>query len=261
MDPQGIPVHWTTGPPAPFYHGNCRVEGPQLEAWTELRSRYLATGTIQLARDPRFMSHTFLIPKKDGGWRLVVDLRHVNRHCSAWHTHYETLQTFLPQLQPGQHLVGWDIRNAFHHLRVEERFVRYFQFQINGETFECPSLSFGWRNSPPAFTKALRPLVAFLRAPRIAAPRRPKGALGTYWDANPAPVLSPYLDDFAGEMLTALQTHKWGRLTRAVLDQLNITIKESKCTWTPTQVYPHLGVILDTAKGMVLAPPARVARI
>ena len=188
------------------------MEGTQLEAWTKLRSHYLATGAIRPARDPRFVSRAFLIPKKDSGWLLVVNLRHVNQHCAAWHTRYETLHTFLPQLQPGQHLVGWDVRDAFHHLRVEERNVRFFQFQINGETFECPSLSFGWRNSPPAFTKALRPLVAFLRAPKTAAPRRPQGALGTYWDANPAPMLSPYLDDFAGGMLTASETQQWGGL-------------------------------------------------
>ena len=74
----GVPLVWHRGPPQPFHHGDCRISGEPLHDWLQLRARYLRSGAIRPARDPRFVSRAFLIPKKDGGWRLCVDLRHLN---------------------------------------------------------------------------------------------------------------------------------------------------------------------------------------
>ena len=159
---EGVPVNWVDQPPLPFHHGNCLLTGEPLAAWTQLRVQYLWTGAIRPARDPRFVSRAFLVPKKDLGYRLVVDLRHLNSHCRPWHTRFETLGALIPQIRQGMFFIGWDIRDAFHHLRVEAKATRYFAFQINGETFECPGLCFGWLNSPHAFTKLMHSLVAFI---------------------------------------------------------------------------------------------------
>jgi hypothetical protein len=203
-----------------------------------------------------------MVPKKDGGFRLVVDLRHINAHTTKISTKFETLRSFLPNLRPQQFLVAWDIRDAFHHLHIEPKSVGYFQFQINDQLFEAPGLTFGWTNSPPVFTKLMRPVVAFLRAPQSAAPRRPRHpALAAYWAANPDPSLSPYMDDFAGGLRGRSATRKWGTRVQAILAALGIVLKPSKCTWTPTQVLPHLGVILDTHRELVIAPPAKVEAI
>jgi hypothetical protein len=108
----------------------------------------------------------------------------------------------------------------------------------------------------------MRPVVAFLRAPQSAAPRRPRHpALSAYWASNPDPSLSPYMDDFAGGLRGRSATQKWGSRVQAILAALGLVLKPSKCTWTPTQVLPHLGVILDTRRELVIAPPAKVAAI
>ena len=201
-------------PPLLFHHGVCRLAGPALAAWHELRDHYLQTGTLRCSQRPAtHVWRAFMVPKKDGGFRLVVDLRHLNKHTTKLSTTYETLKNFLPALCPQQWLVAWDIRDAFHHLRVENRAVSYFQFQVNSELFEALGLTFGWTNSPPVFTKTMRAAVAFLRAPRAAAPRCPtQPALKAYWTANPAPTLSPYMDDFVGGLPGRAETRRWGHL-------------------------------------------------
>ena len=144
--------------------------------------QYLRSGALRPARDPRFISRAFLIPKKDGGYRLCVDLRHLNAHCIGWHTKYETMAQFLPMPQPGMWMINFDVKDAFHHLKLEEKFIKYVAFTINGETFEAPGLSFGWCNSLPVFTKFMRPLVCFLRAPRSATTSFPRATWGhTGW--------------------------------------------------------------------------------
>ena len=48
---------------------------------------------------------------------------------------------------------------------------------------------------------------------------------------------------------------------RGILAALGLVSKPSKCTWEPTQVLPHFGVILNIRAGLIIAPPAKVAAI
>ena len=63
-------------------------------------------------------------------------------------------------------MVAWDFRDAYMHLRLQSDFIRYVTIQVNGVYWEVPTLSFEWCNSPFYFTKLLRALVTFLRAPQ-----------------------------------------------------------------------------------------------
>ena len=258
---QGVPILWHAGPLRPFHHGCTTLHGEARAWWRDVRLQYLRSGALRPARDPRFISRAFLIPKKDGGYRLCIDLRHLNAHCIGWHTKYETMAHFLPMLKPGMWMISFDVKDAFHHLKLEERFIKYVAFTINGETLEAPALSFGWCNLSPVFTKFMRPLVCFLRAPRSATTSCPPGDLGEYWVANHTPALNPYMDDFLGALLSRTTALRWSGLVQRVLGALQVTHKPTKSVWTPTQVLPHLGLLLDIAHGLVIAPPARVHAI
>ncbi len=64
----------------------------KLSAWLKLRDHYLFTGAIKvLTAVPKFCCSAFLVPKKDGGYRLVVDLRPTNKYFPTMATTYETL--------------------------------------------------------------------------------------------------------------------------------------------------------------------------
>jgi hypothetical protein len=65
-----------------------------LQYWTSfLRDHYLQTGAIRRvnASAAKYISRCFLVPKSSGGYRLVVDLRHVNSFFAPPKTKFENL--------------------------------------------------------------------------------------------------------------------------------------------------------------------------
>lgn len=49
---------------------------------------------------------------------LVVDLRQVNEHLQDIPFKYEALAEFMASLQPKDHLISWDIKDAYHHVYI-----------------------------------------------------------------------------------------------------------------------------------------------
>ena len=78
-------------PPA-FFVASPPIVGEQLQAWVKLRDHYLDTGAIRkLDTAPRHCCAAFLVPKKSGGYRLVVDLGPVNAYFPTMSVRYENL--------------------------------------------------------------------------------------------------------------------------------------------------------------------------
>ena len=160
----GVGIDWADGPPAPFHHGGCAVPPAAAADWHALVSRLLLVGGIEYALDERFVSRAFLVPKKNGGWRLVVDLRWVNSHCAKQSVQYETLKSLRRFAMRNAWMVSFDLQDGYYHLAVKAEDRPYFTFCIGGDCFRCVGLPFGWTASPRVFTKLMRPVVRALRS-------------------------------------------------------------------------------------------------
>ena len=68
-------------------------------------------------------------------YRLVVDLRKVNKHLRHYGLCYKHLRDFGHLLQQHDWLVGFDLKDAYHHLKIREADQHYLQFRIEGELF------------------------------------------------------------------------------------------------------------------------------
>jgi hypothetical protein len=95
----------------------------EISYWNDyLRGHYLDTGAIKqiAAQDAQHISRSFLVEKSSGGFRLVVDLRHVNSHFEPPKTKFET----LAQLRYCSDLVSLgvtiDVTDAYHHIKIHE---------------------------------------------------------------------------------------------------------------------------------------------
>ena len=170
----GVRVRWADGrPPAPFHIREYHITHAEQTAWHELKHRYLRTGAIRPARDRRYVSAAFLRPKKDGGMRLVIDLRHLNNHCAKSSCSYETLASLRELIEPGDWMVSFDVQDAFHHIGIAASDRKFFTFGIDGELWECNVIPFGWTASPMLFTKMMRQVIRFLRSPQETVPAFP----------------------------------------------------------------------------------------
>ena len=277
---KGVPLPWTTaGPPTPSVLPEYNLPPEHLVVWLTVHEEYLATGAIKriLAGEAHFVSPAFLVEKgRTNGamkYRLVVDLRKVNKRLRRLGLRYSRLRDFGTMLRKGDGMVGFDIRNAYHHLRVRPDLQKFLQFRIAGEFFQCVALPFGLATSPYYFTHLMLVVVRFLRTPGRACrapPDFPHGplagstALLDYYERftarSPAAVLA-YLDDFLVAMRDHKELARWVALCRPVFHFLGFEFKESKCEWTPTCVRRHLGVIVDTQRELFLVPADKLQRL
>ena len=62
-------------------------------------------------------------------------------------------------------MVGFDIKNAYHHLRIRNAQQPFLQFRLEGELFQCVALLFGLSLSPYYFTHLMLVVVRFFWAP------------------------------------------------------------------------------------------------
>lgn len=107
------------------------------------------------------VSPTFVVhyPKD----RLVVDLSAKNAYMEDRPFTYDNLPRFASQLLPGDHLVSWDISDAFMHIPLSPADQRRLCFRVGDRFFFPLVLPFGMKLSPFVFTKVLRPVVGALR--------------------------------------------------------------------------------------------------
>ena len=259
------PMEGWHSPPPPSHAPAYPLDPAQRSAWQELRDAYLKTGAIRPARSRRHVSPAFLRPKPNGKWRLIVDLRRINAHCVPQSVSYETLNTLRESLQKGDWMVTFDIKDAYHHIPIHPEDRQYFTFQIDGELWECLTLPFGWQGAPMVFTKVMRTVIAFLRSPQQVTPRLPQSwansAIARYWEQNWGPLLLPYLDDILGAAKDTAVLRTWTTSTRKILTELGITVNEEKSSWSPTQTKVHLGLIIDTSRGLFVVPDEKAARL
>ena len=223
------------------------------------------------------ISRAFLVKKgKEGGvqkYRLCVDLRRVNRHLKKVGLRYERLRDFGHLLSKNDFLVGFDIRNAYHHLRVPRQEEHFLQFRMGEEVFACRALPFGLSLSPYYFTQLMLVVGRFLRSPgscakgarsfrfgRLAGNGALQSYVETYTKAPPA-ILLAYLDDFLASMSDETKLREWAAKVRAVFDVLGLQFKEQKCQWTPVRRKRHLGVVVDTVKCRFEVPLDKAAAI
>ncbi len=84
---QGVAVPWVAGGPLPPFNQGVSCRGlPRNQAvfLKEEIERLAVSSVLRPVEYSRWVSRAFLVPKPSAnGWRLIVDLREVNKHCKT----------------------------------------------------------------------------------------------------------------------------------------------------------------------------------
>lgn len=203
----------------------------------------LEKGAIQRANHAanEYLSTIFLVPKKNGQFRPVINLKGLNRFVRYDHFKLENLNSLRPLIQPGDWMVKVNLQDAYFTLPIHLEHRKFLRFVWRGRLYEFVCLPFGLSSAPWIFTKALKPLVAFLRRRGVR--------------------IVIYLDDMLilhqnRNCLLALTQE-----TVELITPLGFLINWKKSELSPTQSLEFLGMGIDSVRFIFRLPTEKVEKL
>ena len=182
-----------------------------------------------------YYSRLFLVPKKTGDLRPVIDLSTLNRHMVVSHFKMETQGSVHSAIRSQEWTVSIDIRDAYLHVPIHQAIRKYLRFVVNKKVYQFTCLPFGLVTSPREFTKLLRPVVALLRQQGVK--------------------LQVYLDNWLIRADTPEQAKLHAQTTIRVLHFLGWIINYEKSDITPSQDFQFIGMQFNTRQFTVAPLP------
>ncbi|KAK7929150.1 hypothetical protein WMY93_005545 [Mugilogobius chulae] len=107
-----------------------------------------------------FYSRYFLIPKKDGGLRPILDLRSLNKFLRPLKCKMLTVPRVRQAVLPGDWFATIDLKDAYFQIPIWEGHRRYLRFAFAGKTYEFCVLPFGISLAPRTFTRCMDAVLA-----------------------------------------------------------------------------------------------------
>jgi hypothetical protein len=176
------------------------------------------------------------VPKKNNQYRLITDLRHVNKFCETPKFRYEDISLLHQVLRPGDYLVTIDLKDGFHHIPISDSSAGYLGFSWKNVYYRWNVCPFGLSCSPYYFVKTLRPCIEYLRQQGVR--------------------LLCYMDDI---LIAAseedIDNHK--DLVLSVLQELGWHINFDESCLVPSTCAEYLGYLVDSV-GNHCGPELRV---
>jgi len=110
-----------------------------------------------------FSHPTFVIKKRLGGWRFILNLKQLNKFIVAPHFKMENWKTVVHLFSPGDFLATIDLEDAYLLLPIHQNDRKFLRFRFRDQLFEFRVLPFGLASAPFIFTKILKPVLYSLR--------------------------------------------------------------------------------------------------
>jgi len=110
----------------------------------------------------QFISRLFLVQKKDGSHRPMINLKPLNGFVQKQHFKMEGSSMVKDLLQPGDWMCYLNLKDAYHSVSIAKEHRKYLRFIWNGQIFEFTCLPFGLSSAARTFTKLLRPAMAHI---------------------------------------------------------------------------------------------------
>ena len=212
------------------------------QALTQELSALLDKGAIEpvdpLLQPGGFYSTYFLVAKKDGGLRPILDLRGLNRFLKVLRFHMLSTAEVLRTVARGEWFTLVDLKDAYFHVPIAPHHRQFLRFAFQGRRFQFRVLPFGLSLSPRVFTRC------------VAAALSPLQSRGMK--------ILPYLDDWLicapSQSQVALDT----TLLLSHVARLGLRVNLTKSCLVPSQSIVFLGVSLDAVAMKACPSPQRV---
>ncbi len=102
-----------------------------------------------------FYSPYFIVPKKSGGLRPILDLRVLNRSLHKLPFKMLTQKRIFECVRPRDWFAAIDLKDAYFHVSILPRHRPFLRFAFEGRAYQYKVLPFGLALSPRVFTKVV----------------------------------------------------------------------------------------------------------
>ena len=129
----GVSIPFHSVPTEPSHQSNKRFNDKEKQFLDKEISDLCRQKCIVKCQDrPFIVSPISTVPKKDGSYRLVTDLRLLNKLCTPTKFLYENINNVVNIVQPKDKLVTLEIKkNGFFHIPVKEEHRQFLGFEYN----------------------------------------------------------------------------------------------------------------------------------
>ncbi len=173
-----------------------------------------------------FYSPYFIVPKKSGGLRPIMDLQVLNRSLHKLPFRMLMQKRIYECIRPRDWFAAIDLKDAYFHVSILPRHRPFLRFAFEGRAYQYKVLPFGLPLSPRVFTKE-----------GALVPMREQGVR-----------ILNYLDDWLILAQTWEQLCEHRDLVLSHPSQLGLQVNWEKSKLTPVQRISFLGMELDSVE-------------
>ena len=209
--------------PNPIKMSPSEVQNVDLQIDNFLKKGIIVASTHE---EGEFISNIFLRPKKDGSFRMILNLKELNNFVTYHHFKMESIHTCTQLMRPGCYMASIDLKDAYYSIPIYKEHQKYLKFLWRDNMYQFTCLAQGLSSAPRLFTKLLKPVYSKLRG------------LGH--------ISIGYIDDsfLMGYShneceLNVNDTLQW-------FQKLGFLPHEVKSVTKPTQILQHLGFVLNS---------------
>ena len=173
-----------------------------------------------------FISNIFIRPKKNGGIRLILNLKSFNKNVVTHHFKLQSLQSAIDLMTKNAFMTSVDFSDAYYSVPIRESDQKYLRFQYKGKRYQYLVLPNGLSSGPRDFTKITKALFGYLRE---------IGYQNTFYIDDSFLIEISFQRCFDNMMATVDYSTKAG-----------FVVNPDKSVLWPTQILTYLGFILNT---------------
>ena len=195
--------------------------------------KLLKKGIIEKAvwESDQYVSNIFLRDKKDGTYRMILNLSKLNESVEYHKFKMDTFVSAVSLITPNCYMASIDFKDAYYSVPVKKSHRKWLRFTFRGQLYEFTCLPNGLSSGPRLFTKITKPLFASLRE---------DGYLN-----------SPYIDD---SILVGEDWYECALNVRATVElalRLGFVVHPVKSIFFPTQQIEFLGFWINSVNMMI----------
>lgn len=161
--------------------------------------------------------------------RLIFDMAKLNKSINRKKFTMTKISEIIPHLYENNFACSFDIKKAYFHIPINDKYKKYFSFKFNNTKWEFNAMPFGLNTAPYIFTKFISPILEYLRK---------------HYNI----IIFSYIDDFLVLGKSQNNLTKDIKTTIDLFEELGFLLNTEKSQLTPTQEISFLGIDFNLEK-------------